>query len=416
MFLNALKTKNEALLKTAVAWHQEGKIPASCWLMDLDTIAYNADILARAKKEHHLETYVMAKQYGRNPLVSHTAIAHGLNAVVCVDVQCVRLAARYGVKVGHVGHLNQIPHRDIPFVLSTHPEVWTVYSVDQAKAISDAAVKIGMKQPVMMRIYRPDDVFFDGQEGGFPFAEYEKAAAEIKKLPGVILSGVTSFPCLCYNNTPEQKVAPSPNLETIRMAAKRLQEMGFDIRQINAPGNTSSYTFPMLAQGGATHVEPGHGLLGTTMPHHFDPSLPEKPAYCYVTEISHHFRGMGYALGGGLFRDVVRKGFSPMALVGKDWESMQNNECTQIDIQQIIDYHIPLKEGEKCRTHDTVICGFRTQMHMTRGYVAIASGVQAGKPELLGLFDHAGNMLDEATLFPLPNEEANARIKTALEK
>ena len=41
-----------------------------------------------------------------------------------------------------------------------------------------------------------------------------------------------------------------------------------------------------LAAGGATQLEPGHGLTGTT-PLHARTALPERPAMLYLTEVSH---------------------------------------------------------------------------------------------------------------------------------
>ena len=55
-----------------------------------------------------------------------------------------------------------------------------------------------------------------------------------------------------------------------------------------------------LADAGATQVEPGHGLTGTT-PLHALEDLPEIPAVVYVTEISHFIDGEAYCFGGGLY-------------------------------------------------------------------------------------------------------------------
>ena len=55
---------------------------------------------------------------------------------------------------------------------------------------------------------------------------------------------------------------------------------------------------------GATQVEPGHGLTGTTPLHAVD-DLVEDPAVAYVSEVSHLWNGRAYVFGGGLYVDPV---------------------------------------------------------------------------------------------------------------
>lgn len=411
MFLSCLKERNPVLLKTALAWHQENRIPTNSWVIDLDTIRDNAAILADAKQKYQLETYIMTKQHGRNPLVNLVAIQEGLHATVCVDIQCIRMMSRYHVPVGHVGHLNQVPKREIDFVVGLHPEVWTVYSIEQAEMISAAAVRAGWTQYVLLRVYRDGDIFFPGQEGGFRFDEVVNAARKIMSLPNIRITGTVSFPCFRYNAFADEPAEPSPNLATIVEAADKLRtELGIEITQINAPGNTSAETFSVLKAHGATHVEPGHGLLGTTPNHKFRNNLPERPTYCYVSEITHIYEGMGYAHGGGLFQDIYDPNFNYKVLVGRDPDTILDQEVSWKRVNQIIDYHAPINEGHKCRVGDTAIFGFRTQMQMTRSWVVVVKGLSKGRPELAGIFDNAGHMLDPVTLEALPLIEAQQRI------
>ncbi len=55
------------------------------------------------------------------------------------------MARRYQIPLGHVGHLNQIPRHLVPVIVSTRPEVWTIYSIQQSQWINAAAAdqKIG---------------------------------------------------------------------------------------------------------------------------------------------------------------------------------------------------------------------------------------------------------------------------------
>lgn len=295
--------------------------------------------------------------------------------------------------------------------MKLRPQVWTVFSTEQAKAVSDAAGQLGMKQDILLRVYRKGDIFFSGQEGGFRFDELLTKAREIMTYPNVNIVGTVSFPCFKYNGSEGEVAEPSPNMATIREAADLLRDkLGIEIKQINAPGNTSSITFPILKAAGATHVEPGHGLLGTTPNHRLYPDLPERPSYCYVTEITHKYEGKAYAHGGGLWQDIFDNNFQYKALVGSDPSTILNNEFHWDRISQIIDYHAPLLEGDRVKIGDTAIFAFRTQMQMTRSWVAIATGLRRGKPKLVGLFDNACHMIDPKTMEALPLETAREII------
>src|SRR5689334_21619006 len=113
MYLPRLLERNTPLLETALELHQSGRIPPNTWVIDLDTIAANARALAAEARRLGLTTYAMTKQHGRNPYVTHVALANGIDSTVAVDMACALLLRRYGVPVGHMGHLNQVPRRHI---------------------------------------------------------------------------------------------------------------------------------------------------------------------------------------------------------------------------------------------------------------------------------------------------------------
>ncbi len=396
MYLQRLIERNPGLLEAAIELHQSGRIPPSTWVIDLDAIAENAGILAAEASQLGLTTYVMSKQYCRNPYVNLVAIGSGLYKTVAVDIQGALQMRRYGIPVGHIGHLNQIPRHLVPEAVAMRPDVITVYNVEHAQWINAAAANQGVSQDLLVRVYSPNDIFFEGQEGGFPESDVPRAVEEIGKLSNVRLVGVTAFPCVRYNPGPGDPADLAPNFYTILRAADTMRRLGVEVRQINAPGNTSSITMPMLAEAGATHVEPGHGLLGTTPNHAFREGLPERPTYTWVSEISHHFGEYAYAYGGGLFQDIYQPGYRAQALVGSTWDHAQDNRVEYLhEIKQIIDYHAVLRPGDRCRVGDSAVFGFRTQMQMTRSYVAPVSGLSRGEVKLHYLFDHANTALDE---------------------
>jgi predicted amino acid racemase len=396
MYLERLLERNAVLLQTALELHQSGRIPPNTWVVDLDTIAANARALSAEARRHGLTTYIMTKQHGRNPYVTLAGLAGGLDKTVAVDMQCALLLRRYGVPVGHIGHLNQVPRALVADAVALRPDVITVYDVERARWIDEAARALGVVQDVLVRVHAPGDLFFDGQEGGFDESTLPLVARQIGELENVRLVGATAFPCVVYSAESGAPHELSPNAATVARCADVLRELGCEVTQVNMPGNTSSLTMAMLARAGATHVEPGHGLLGTTPSHAFRDDLPETPAYVYVSEISHHVGERAYAFGGGLFRDIYRPGAASYALVGASWEAARENAVEYLaDIPQIIDYHAMLAAGSRCRLGDTALFGFRTQMQMTRSYIAPVSGLSRGEPRLHMLFDHASTALDE---------------------
>lgn len=397
MFLNSLIERNPALLQTALELHQDGRIPPNTWVIDLDTIAENARILSAEARRLGLGTYLMTKQYARNPYVTRVALANGLYKTVAVDMPGALQMRRYDIPVGHMGHLEQIPRRHIEEAVAMRPDVITVYNIEHARWIDRAAAAQGVTQDLLIRVFAPDDLFFQGQEGGIAEAMVPETVRAIQQLSSARLVGVTAFPCVRYNRSPDEPAAElTLNFYTIVRAAQVMRDLGVEVTQINAPGNTSSLTMQTLAEAGATHVEPGHGLLGTSPNHAFLGGLPERPAYTWLSEISHTVGDLAYAYGGGLFQDIYQSGYEAQALVGSTWSAARENRVRYFsEIEQIIDYHAVLSPAARCRVGDTALFGFRTQMQMTRSYIAPISGLARGAPRLHLLFDTANTALDD---------------------
>jgi predicted amino acid racemase len=419
MLAQRMLESNPKLIDAAVELHQLGALPANSFLFDLDVVAENARLQANEAKRLGLTTYLMTKQIARNPLVTKTALANGIDKTVAVDVQCARMLARYGIPIGHIGQINQIPKHQIDWVIAQHPDVITVYSLQAAEWVSAAAAKIGRLQHVLVRVWDEGDVFFDGQEGGFRAEEFVEAVRAIDALPNLVVVGATSFPSMEYSfDAARFPVQPLPNFATVRNALERARaELGLALPELNAPGNTSVATMQIMKDAGATQVEPGHGLCGTTIPQMMLGSDHERPAYLYVSEISHHFRDYAYAFGGGIWALLgpLFKQWPWTAFVGTDPESARNNPVDYAHIDQVMDYVLPLKPADRCRIGDTVAFPVYAQAQMSRAYTVAVSGVQAGQPTIEGIFDHAATMLDEH-LVPLPVDLARERIDHAIDR
>ena len=401
-FLRKTVERNRGLVKEAADLHQRGIIPPNTVVIDLDTIEKNAELIKSEADKRGLSNYFMTKQLGRNPLVSKVLADQGMKAVA-VDIEGAKSLDRYGIPVGHVGHLCQIPKHDIEYVLrEIEPEVITLYSFEMAKIISEKARELGKVQDVMIRVVGEDDFFYPHQKGGIPEGNLLGTAEDIDNLKGLKVVGTVSFPCLRFNiKNREEEVLP--NLKTIVRAASKLErELGMEISQINAPADTSVRTLEILDEEGATHGEPGHGFTGTTPWHAFE-ELPEAPAWVYVSEISHKTGDRAFAYGGAFMSsdaplgiwDELYHHYRVRSLVGSDPETIFENEVTG-EVADYLDYYSALYPGSEddLNVGDTAVYGFRNQVFVSRAKVAVLRGLSgSGNPEMLGLFDRTGNLL-----------------------
>ncbi|MCL6087727.1 MAG: alanine racemase [Actinobacteria bacterium] len=410
MFLNNIINKNPNLIKSALLLKKKKLIPSNCFILDLDAIFHNAKEIVQEAKKLNLRLYLMTKQINRNPFAAAIAINCGFSGAVAVDIQCARILNSYGIPVKHAGHLNQVPINDIKYILNIRPEVVTVFSYEEAENISRIAGQLNIIQDLLVRVVGEKDLFFSGQEGGFLENEFEETLNKLLKLKNVNIVGVTSFPCLTYNLNSQDNVIATNNMQTCLRVAEIISKKSQNkIKQINAPGNNYIEVFKILAQLGATHLEPGHALTATTPSHSFKPNNKGIPAALYVSEISHIYKDKAYAYGGGFWKGAPLQNNRQNALVGEDFDTAVDNMANINDLEQIIDYHIILNSKKTFKIGNTVICGFYTQMQMTRAYIAAVSGVSKHNPVLEGIFDNAGNLIDDNFL-PHDREYAKNKI------
>ena len=255
----------------------------------------------------------------------------------------------------------------------------------------EAAEAHGHEQALIARIQAPGDTFYSGHEGGFDAGAVEAVADVLDRTPGGRFAGLTTFPALLFDEG-SGEARPTPNLATLHAAASRLARQGRQDIVINAPGTTSAHVMAALADGGATQVEPGHGLTGTT-PLHARTELPERPAMLYLTEVSHFHQGRAYCFGGGLYIDPVFAPYPLKALVGPDPEAALAQEVDAATPDPaMIDYYGQLlpEPDQHVAVGDTVIFGFRAQAFFTRAVVVPIAGVSQGQPEVKGVWTADG--------------------------
>lgn len=391
MFLDALRQRNAPFLEAVVDLHQRGAIPANAYALDLDTVRQNAAIMRREADRHGLEVFAMTKQVGRAPGFLDAVRAGGIAAGVAVDMADARALARGGMAVGHLGHLVQVPGAEADAAAELAPQNWTVFSDDKAAEAARASARAGRSQDLLARLQAPGDTFYTGHEGGFAAGDVVAVAERLAALDGARFAGITTFPALLYDET-RKDVLPTPNLGTLERAASRLRSAGVTDVRVNAPGTTSAAVLGLLAAHGATQVEPGHGLTGTT-PLHLVRELPERPAACYVTEVSHLHDGRAYVFGGGLYIDPV-VGPYPLRAIVADRPGLADALTVAASIPQpeAIDYYAQLDvgDGPAPRTGATVVFGFRVQAFVTRAYTVGVTGASTGEPAVTGVWTTDG--------------------------
>ncbi len=396
MFLQSLMRKNSAFIEAVVALHQAGAIPANSYAVDLDAITTNTSHLMEEARSLRLTVYAMTKQLGRAPGVLDAITTAGVDGYVAVDMACARPIAANGHNLGHIGHLVQVAAAEAGEAMAMQPDYWTVFSPNKAVEASAAAARLGRVQNLLVRVFAPGDEFYSGHEGGIPLDELPAMIDHIAELPGVRFAGLTTFPALLFDPA-SGLTRVTPNLATLARAAEsarqRLGHEGQELLQINAPGTTSTEVLAQLAEAGATQVEPGHGLTGTT-PLHAINDLPEQPAVCYVSEIAHIHHGTPFCFGGGLYIDPVFGDYQPTAVVARD-PSEAATTPIPVDIPDpvAIDYYAKLhsESGRTVSEGDTVVFGFRIQAFVTRAYVVGVTGVRSGAASVAGVWDVQGN-------------------------
>lgn len=386
MFLDVTIRRNPKLIDAAFKLHNEGIIEPDTYILDLDTIIENAKEIKEEADKYGVKLYFMTKQFGRNPYVANELMKIGYEGAVAVDFREAEILAHNNIKLGHVGHLVQIPKNKIEDILKRKPDYITVYSLEKAKEISSAALKLGIVQKIMIRVIDKGDILYPAQYGGFYLEELLGYAKEIIKLPNIVLSGATSFPCFLYDEKTGD-INETHNIYTLQKAKKLLEHnLGIKLEQINTPSANCSCNIKNVAKFGGTHGEPGHGILGTT-PIHAVRDEVEKPAIVYVSEISHNLGDESFCYGGGHYR----RSHMENALVGKNIADASRYKVETPDVESI-DYYFTL--NNRAGVGDTVIMCFRTQIFVTRSKVAVVKGIQNNKAKLIGIYDSQGRLIN----------------------
>ncbi|MDN3019429.1 YhfX family PLP-dependent enzyme [Paenibacillus sp. BSR1-1] len=387
MFINMTKKRNPGLIQAAVKLHQEGKIPANTYVIDVDSLEDNVRKLSQTAKEHGLNLYYMSKQIGRSGFVGKFIEQSGIERAVAVDIDEAFELKKQDCHIGNIGHIVQPGKSQWEEVLTKlQPEVVTLFSVEKGRQLSEAAEKLGLVQDVILRVIRQSDMVYPGQFGGFLLDQLEDSLDELLQLKGISVIGITSFPVLQINGE-KNNFDFTSNMETIQLSRKILENKGITVTHVNAPSATCCHTIPMLKEYGVTHGEPGHALTGTTPLHAYKEDLPEVPAMVYVSEISHMDEKYAYTIAGGFY---PRSNMENALYGSHETDILEQHATVDCVSPENIDYYGCLKREENMKVADTVIYAFRTQIFVTRAHVAFVRNVNSDQPELV-YFQRRGN-------------------------
>jgi predicted amino acid racemase len=395
VFLSNLIRQNPQFASAVIDLHQADQLPPDCYVIDLDTMAENARSITSEAHRLGMSVIAMTKQFGRNPDALRTLRTNGVDSFVAVDVTCARAIARAGERIGHVGHLVQIPRQHADEISATNPDYWTIFSETKAQEAGAPARRRGHDQKLLARIFGEGDDIVETHAGGFNAADILNVADTLDAVDGASFAGITSYSALTFDRT-RYVVRPTPNLATLTRAVQALHAAGRREVAVNAPGETSTAVLRMLADAGATQVEPGHGFTATGAYHAFA-ELPERPAMVYLSEISHKWADTNYCYGGGLYLCIGSVDYEPTAIVGRDFEEAvaQRVPAALSQNHQIIDFYGRLGAPERgaLEEGDSVLFCFRAQTFYTRSTVAAISGVHSGQPRVEGLYTVDGRRL-----------------------
>jgi predicted amino acid racemase len=384
MFLDVLRRRNPAFIEAAIALHQQGKLPANAYVLDLDTVERNAKTLKDEANRNGLKIFAMTKQVGRSSSFCRAVMRGGIDRAVAVDMACARATHKAGLKLGHLGHLQQIAKFEAEAAAKTfRPDYWTVFNDTKAEEAGAGARAAGYVQDLLARIAAEGDIFYRGHEGGFDAADITAVAGRLDAVAGGRFAGITTFPALLFDHA-TRKVLPTPNLATLARAAEALAKAGRTGVEINAPGTTSSVMLAALSEAGATQCEPGNGLHGTTALHVME-DLPELPAVLYLTEVSHLSGGKAYCFGGGFYIDPIFPDYDVKAIVSSEpTTSATSLRSVEVPPPSAIDYYamIDAAGASAPKPGDSAVFGFRGQAFVTRAHIVGVSGISKGNPKV----------------------------------
>jgi predicted amino acid racemase len=378
MFLEKLLKENQRLVDYTLLMHKTGALLPDTYVIDVDQIVENGTKIVEACG-NDITPLFMLKQLGRNPYIAKKLVEAGFKGAVAVDFKdCIALM-KHNIPICHAGHLVQIPTHFIKELLEYGVDHITVYSYEKAVEINKYAIQLGITQKVLLKVYSSKEDMYNGQLSGFSNDDILNVAKKVNSLTNVTLDGLTTFPAFIYSMEAKD-IVKTPNLEALLNIRKLLEDNDIVINELNLPSSNCVYNVSLARVNGATIIEPGHALSGTTMMHAMN-DLEEKISYVYLTEVSHMFENQSLVYGGGYYA----RGKLNNAVVSFEKEFTKAHQLSP----ESIDYHLQIDGTYEVGT--PVLMCYRTQMFVTRSDIALVEGLRNNNPKLVGIYDTQGS-------------------------
>jgi predicted amino acid racemase len=411
--------RNPAMLEAAIRLHQDGAIPPATHLIDLDAVASNARSIGEAAHRLNLTAFAMTKQDGHEPHMTSLVLDRGFEGVTAVEAMQAYRIHRHGFPLGNVGHTSQLPRAEIERILAMDPRFVTVYTLDAARRVSEACVALGRTQAVYVTVGRPGE---EGTHvelfGGWTEEECVAGIRPILDLPHVSIAGIAQHVTIDYPSQDDPYAArPTAAFFTALRVRERLErELGLSDLRINCSGNCNTITAEILASYGATDIEPGAALVGSGRFHALL-DMPEVPAQVLVSEISHHWAGNAYAIGGGFgFVWDMDGTLAPFyGLVGRTLDEARARRLEFLGPPWYDVFGLFRDPDGIGRVGDTLLFAHLSQVIMERCYVAAVSGISKGRPVVEALLDSEGTILD-GERNPVSLDTARASVERVRKK
>ena len=131
MFLDAVNRRNRPLIDVVTSFHQNGTLEPDSYIIDIDTLMRNAELILEEAKSRNIDLYFMLKQIGRNPVIAKKLVDLGYIGAVVVDFREAEVMMNHGIPLGNVGHLVQTPKCMLEKVVAYGTEVFTIFSMEK---------------------------------------------------------------------------------------------------------------------------------------------------------------------------------------------------------------------------------------------------------------------------------------------
>ena len=287
MFLDVLRRRNPRFVEAAIAPPpRRASIPANAYVLDLDAVEANTRALTAEADRHGLKVFAMTKQVGRSSGFCRAVRRGGIRRSVAVDMACARATHRAGLPVGHLGHLAQVPRAEARAAAALRPDYWTVFNEEKAGEAGRCGRRLRLRAAAARTHPGRGRYLLPRPRGRISGRRDRRRRRPARRAGGRPLRRHHHVPGAALR--PRDAQGP-PDAEPRDARAGRR-------RRWPMPGGAASRSTPpapprppwsrALAEAGATQIEPGNGLHGTTALHVFE-DLPELPAVLYLTEVSH---------------------------------------------------------------------------------------------------------------------------------